>query len=308
MSFVGAEPTVKVEHLIRTEYDRKGASRMRYLVDGLILTSAGVTDDEGWFSVSGALSALAYIGSGTVARVEAAIDNPALASFDGVKYMSMESAVSAWRKDGSPSDRPIRLLTNVFFAPEPGIYCIDRCGFSIRMTNDMIIRSENGTSIDIGFPEVIDGYGNGEFGIFIGGEWLGHAIPWKTRRQVQAELLKKGVDSPFARWQTYVLGFAADETDSATCRVRGVQTAEADTIVLDDGLLELSKNITGVVVKRVLCEGSKSGTVTPASDTEYDADGRLPVVRLGEMDGNVRYYKLGYEFEQDRGQDDEEEQ
>ena len=308
VTLTGADVTVDAEVTVRIEYDRaSAASRMRYLVDGAVLASETDTDADGWFAASGAISGVSCVGKGLLARLDGVVDNPAIAMFDGTKYLSMEAAVAAWRSAGSPADKPVRLLTNVFFAPEPGVYRIARGGFEIYMINDMTILRQSGDEIEIGFPETVVGYGNGEFPVSIGGEWLGHAIPWKSRRNVQRALLERGADSPFTRWQAYVLGFSAAETETARSNVRSVQNPDPDLLTLDDGLGELAAKRTGVEVRRVLFKGDAPGGVSACATTEYDADGRLPVVRLSDMGGAARYYKIGYEFAEDRGQDGEEE-
>lgn len=292
----GAAATIG-EHFLRTEFDRTGPfARMRFLVDGAALSAeSNGTDAEGWFAVSAdPLVSLSYQGQGFLSNLEGLVDQPALVQYDGVKYMTMEAAVAAWRENGETG--AIRLLTNVYFAPEPGVYRIDRNGFALYLTNDMVILSDSDGLITVGFPKTVEGYtaGSADFPIVIRGEWLGHAIPWRRRRLVQESLLERPDGSAFTRWQAYVLGFDVGEAETAQSNLHLNQTSETDKIYLSDGLEALESKETGVVVRRVLREGTFADALTDAAVQPDYTEMGLPV-DLATMD-RVKFAKIGYEF------------
>lgn len=283
------------EHRVRIEYDRTTANgTLQYFIDGVAASEP--------FAAAGAMTSVSYVGAGTLSELEGFVEDSALVAYAGVKYKSMEDAVTAWK--AADKAGAITLLTNIYFAPEPDTYYIEKNDYSLYFTNDMVIQSEtkNGdiSTIVVGWPVAVVGYhaGSEDFPIVIDGEWLGHTIPWKRHSLIQQELLKTPVDSDFALWQAYALGFTPEEVSTAKAIARFA--TEGSTVYITDALPVRDADETGIVVTRLLMEGDASGTVKVLDEQPEATERGLPIdVTTG---GRVRCFKLGYEFEADVGE------
>ena len=221
-----------------------------------------------------------------------------LAEVDGVKYGSLRAAVAASRRTGGT----IRLLTNVFFAPYPGEFPLERAGHDIRMVNDMRL---DGTHVTA--PATVDHYDNGaadesaRFNFSLDGEWLGWALPWRTRKQIQTALLAPNEAGTMTRWQAYALGFAAnaevgaDEVEQARALVCAGPEDEKGTFHVRDDRLVRDARLSGVdVVRTLLRQNPKNGTFEPMTDVVFTDDGFAIDVEVDEA--NVGRYRIGYDF------------
>ena len=297
-AWVGLSTTVPAElgeHRVRIEYDRTTANgTLQYFIDGVAASEP--------FAAAGAMTSVSYVGAGTLSELEGFVEDSALVAYAGVKYKSMEDAVTAWK--AADKAGAITLLTNIYFAPEPDTYYIEKNDYSLYFTNDMVIQSEtkNGdiSTIVVGWPVAVVGYhaGSEDFPIVIDGEWLGHTIPWKRHSLIQQELLKTPLDSDFALWQAYALGFTPEEVSTAKAIARFA--TEGSTVYITDALPVRDADETGIVVTRLLMEGDASGTVKVLDEQPEATERGLPIdVTTG---GRVRCFKLGYEFEADVGE------
>lgn len=204
-------------------------------------------------------------------------------------FNSMQEAVA----EAKESNGRITLLTNVFFAPPPGMYQIDRAGYDIMITNDMLWSGGEG-DVEITAPETVDHYTVFERGdpFVIEGEWLGYALPWKTQKKIQQALIDPTEsENGLKPFEAYVLGIPAAKMGTYKPIARGVQTADPNTIELTDGLTTKSVEKTGVVVTKKLIDADAK--VKVSETTVYD---------LTTMQNRSALLKIGYSFAPDPGQ------
>lgn len=215
-----------------------------------------------------------------------------LATVDGVGYKTMREAVAAAEAARGTVNGTIKLLTNVFFAPPPGNYTIERGEYDIYITNDMEM-SAQGSAVTIKAPEAIDHYHAWVGSPFvIEGNWLGVALPWKTRKEIQNTLSRDaGNDNGLKPYEAYVLGLPAKTWATDKPIAYGVQTNNPNTIELTDGLTTKSVEKTGVVVTKKLIDADTKSQVS--ATTVYD---------LSTMGGKAKLIKIGYSFTSDPGQ------
>lgn len=214
-----------------------------------------------------------------------------LAEVNRVGYKTMREAVAAAEAARGTGNGTIKLLTNVFFAPPPGDYDIDNNGYNLYITNDMEM-SAQGSAVTITAPETIDHYviWTG-YPFVIEGNWLGYALPWKTKLRIQEALVTASETNGLKPFEAYVLGILAAEMGTYKPIVYGVQTDDPNTIELTDNLPTKDVAETGVVVtKKIIDEKTKEEL---SATTTYD---------LRNMDGKSKLLKLDYSFASDGGQ------
>ncbi|MCQ2391581.1 MAG: autotransporter adhesin family protein [Kiritimatiellae bacterium] len=218
-----------------------------------------------------------------------------LAEVAGVAYASMREAGAASEATG----RPIRLLTNVFFAPPPGKYALERNGWLVRMTNDMTLEGN-----DVLAPARVSHYTNGaadeieRYNFTFEGTWLGWALPWRTRRQIQSALLADNDLGTMTRWQAYVLGFPANEMvgNAVVEQARVVMTCEPSALpgqlCVGDECAVKGARESGVAVLRTLLRQTAEGMFSPVSEATTGSS------VMTELDPEVdtAFYRLRYTF------------
>lgn len=210
-----------------------------------------------------------------------------LAEVNGFGYKTMQEAVAVAGESGT-----IKLLTNVFFAPPPGDYTIERGEYDVYITNDMEMSAQE-SAVKIAAPKTIDHYVLWTGCPFvIEGNWLGTALPWKTQKQIKSALTTESAINGIKPFEAYVLGIPAAEMGTYKPIVRGVQTDDPNTIELTDDLPIKDAAETGVVVTRKLVDAETKEEV--CASAVYD---------LSQMNGKSKLLKLGYIFAPDDGQD-----
>lgn len=214
-----------------------------------------------------------------------------IAEVGGIQYSSMRAAVEAAK--GSQ----ITLLTNVFFAPPEGEYDISMGAYEIFITNDMNMAFEGGL-VKIAAPETIDHYvvmqndEDEDLPFVVEGDWLGAALPWKTKAEIQTALLSESANG-LMPYEAYVLGLGAAEMGTAKLIARGIQTANPDTIEISDGLTPKTAAETGIVVKKKLIE----------ANYPYREVSETTTYELTKLTKKSALLKLSYDIHSDSGQE-----
>lgn len=216
------------------------------------------------------------------------IESRPVAQVDSFAVYSMERAVAVAGESGT-----IKLLTNVFFAPPPGRYNIDRDGYDIMITNDMRWQDCNG-GVEVAAPKTVDHYTvfKRSDPFVIEGEWLGHALPWMTQKKIQEALTTASEENGLKPYEAYVLGLPAATWETEEIIARGVETGDKDTIEVSDGLRTKPAAETGVVVTKTLVDAETKREVSAT-----------PIYDLLKMETKAKLLKLNYEFSADLGQE-----